>query len=75
MCILFICLYAILSQFFLDVENGDTLHLVQRQLNQSQAPGTSSSDTTGTSGDRGEYKGFLPIAFLPFFLQVMFLLQ
>ncbi|KAI9113359.1 hypothetical protein K1719_015884 [Acacia pycnantha] len=41
----------VLSEYH--VENGDTLHLVQRQLNQSQTPGTSSSETTGTSGNRG----------------------
>ncbi|KAK4276466.1 hypothetical protein QN277_014613 [Acacia crassicarpa] len=41
----------VLSEYH--VENGDTLHLVQRQLNQSQTPDTSSGETTGTSGNRG----------------------
>ncbi|KAI9074648.1 hypothetical protein K1719_043395 [Acacia pycnantha] len=31
----------------------DTLHLVQRQLNQSKTPGTSSGETSSTSGNRG----------------------
>ncbi|XP_054799459.1 uncharacterized protein LOC129303903 isoform X2 [Prosopis cineraria] len=41
----------ILSEYH--IEHGDTLHLVQRQLNQSQTPGTSSGETTGTNGNRG----------------------
>ncbi|KAF7829504.1 ubiquitin-like domain-containing protein CIP73 isoform X1 [Senna tora] len=45
----------ILSEYH--VENGDTLHLVERQLNQSQAPGTSSGETTGTNGNRGNDAG------------------
>ncbi|TKY57589.1 Large proline-rich protein BAG6 [Spatholobus suberectus] len=39
------------------VENGDTLHLVERQPNQSQASGTSSGESTGTSGNRGNDVG------------------
>ncbi|KAI4317007.1 hypothetical protein L6164_024921 [Bauhinia variegata] len=35
------------------VENGHTLHLVERQPNQLQASGTSSVETTGTNGNRG----------------------
>ncbi|XP_028766190.1 large proline-rich protein BAG6 isoform X2 [Neltuma alba] len=47
----------VLSEYH--IENGDTLHLVQRQLNQSQAPGTSSGETTGTSGNRDASSGAL----------------
>ncbi|KAL2318877.1 hypothetical protein Fmac_032753 [Flemingia macrophylla] len=40
------------------VENGHTLHLVERQPNQSQASGLSSGEsTTGTSGNRGNDTG------------------
>ncbi|KAL2585413.1 hypothetical protein AAZV13_14G187100 [Glycine max] len=41
----------VLSEYH--VENGHTLHLVERQPNQSQASGMSSGESTGTSGNRG----------------------
>ncbi|KAL2575106.1 hypothetical protein AAZV13_17G228000 [Glycine max] len=44
-----------LSEYY--VENGHTLHLVERQPNQSQASGTSSGESTGTSGNRGNDVG------------------
>ncbi|CAJ2675826.1 unnamed protein product [Trifolium pratense] len=34
-------------------ENGHTLHLVERQPNQSQTPGTGSGETTSTTSNRG----------------------
>ncbi|KAK7382910.1 hypothetical protein VNO78_28574 [Psophocarpus tetragonolobus] len=45
----------VLSEYH--VENGHTLHLVERQPNQSQASGTSSGESTGTSGNRGNDVG------------------
>ncbi|RDX76796.1 Large proline-rich protein BAG6 [Mucuna pruriens] len=45
----------VLSEYH--VENGHTLHLVERQPNQSQASGTSSGESTGTSGNRGNDLG------------------
>ncbi|XP_027332237.1 ubiquitin-like domain-containing protein CIP73 isoform X2 [Abrus precatorius] len=41
----------ILSEYY--VENGHTLHLVERQPNQSQTSGTSSGEPSGTNGNRG----------------------
>ncbi|CAJ1972610.1 unnamed protein product [Sphenostylis stenocarpa] len=45
----------VLSEYH--IENGDTLHLVERQPNQSQASGTSADESTGTSGNRGNDVG------------------
>ncbi|RZB70294.1 Ubiquitin-like domain-containing protein CIP73 [Glycine soja] len=45
----------VLSEYH--VENGHTLHLVERQPNQSQASGMSSGESTGTSGNRGNGVG------------------
>nr|XP_012570856.1 ubiquitin-like domain-containing protein CIP73 isoform X5 [Cicer arietinum] len=39
------------------VENGHTLHLVERQPNQSQTSGTGSGETTSTNGNRGNDVG------------------
>ncbi|XP_045832128.1 ubiquitin-like domain-containing protein CIP73 isoform X1 [Trifolium pratense] len=38
-------------------ENGHTLHLVERQPNQSQTPGTGSGETTSTTSNRGNDVG------------------
>ncbi|KAK7283777.1 hypothetical protein RIF29_13523 [Crotalaria pallida] len=45
----------ILSEYHL--ENGHTLHLVERQPNQSQVSGSSSGELTGTNGNRGNDVG------------------
>ncbi|KAK2452202.1 ubiquitin domain-containing protein CIP73 [Trifolium repens] len=45
----------VLSEYH--VENGHTLHLVERQPSQSQTPGTGSGETTSTTGNRGNDVG------------------
>ena len=47
-------LYTVYPLLFLDVENGHTLHLVERQPAQSQpSPDTSSGETNGNNSNRG----------------------
>ncbi|KAK8472935.1 hypothetical protein PHAVU_001G001400 [Phaseolus vulgaris] len=48
----------VLSEYH--VENGHTLHLVERQPNQPQASGTSADEPTGTSSNRGNDVGSGP---------------
>lgn len=45
----------VLSEYH--VENGHTLHLVERQPNQPQASGTNSGEPTGTNGSQGNDVG------------------